>query len=193
MSVSNLGEQARDILGELHTERLSYESEYVPLAEAANLLTAYEETGLAPEDILRATDMAKVACALHELNQYKDLGSIDRLRELVEADRDGRCKIFNRKIGETIYVVGKSKIVEAKITEIYILDDYKDVEYLVDFKCDEDCKGCPFNSWEQSWEGEWSCDCEYGNGAVFQNDFGKTVFLTREAAEEALKGEQRGY
>lgn len=115
--------------------------------------------------------------------------SLDRLRELVKADRDGRCKIFHRKIGETIYVVGKSKIVEAKITEIYILDDDKDVEYLVDFNCDESCKGCPFYAWEQDWEGEWCCDCEYGDGAIFQKDFGKTVFLTREAAEAALKGE----
>lgn len=93
-----------------------------------NRVAAYEDTGLDPEDILSATDMAKVACALHELNRYKDLGSLERLREavekqseydqfmerwkqvaeiagsvkqfgtervaeLVEADRDGRCII----------------------------------------------------------------------------------------------------
>lgn len=51
--MSNLGEQAMAILDELHTERLAYESEYVPLADAANLLTAYEETGMAPEDITK--------------------------------------------------------------------------------------------------------------------------------------------
>ena len=33
--MSNLGEQAMAILDELHTERLAYESEYVPLADAA--------------------------------------------------------------------------------------------------------------------------------------------------------------
>ena len=41
-----------------------------------------------------------------------DLG---HLRELVEADRDGRCKVFKSKIGDTVYVVGESKIVEATI------------------------------------------------------------------------------
>ena len=51
--MSNLGDQAMAILDELHTERLAYESEYVPLADAANLLTAYEETGMTPEDITK--------------------------------------------------------------------------------------------------------------------------------------------
>ena len=50
-------------------------------------LAAYEDIGLEPEELLSATDMAKVACALHELNAYKDLGTIDRIRELVQADR----------------------------------------------------------------------------------------------------------
>ena len=45
--------------------------------------------------------MEKVACALHELNAYKELGPIDRLRELAEADREG--KIPKYTIGDTIY------------------------------------------------------------------------------------------
>lgn len=56
-------------------------------AEMYKRLAAYEDMGLEPWDILSATDMAKVACALHELNKYKELGDLDRLRELVEADR----------------------------------------------------------------------------------------------------------
>lgn len=78
-------DNAIEIINELHTERLDYNSEYLPLIDAAQRLAAYENTGLEPEDILSATDMAKVAYALHELNQYKDLGSIARLSELVEA------------------------------------------------------------------------------------------------------------
>lgn len=54
----------------------------------------YEDTGLEPQDILSATDMAKIACALHELNKYKELGDLDRLRELLEADREGRCVVY---------------------------------------------------------------------------------------------------
>lgn len=49
------------------------------------------------------------------------------------------------------------------------------------------CKGCPFDSWNQSWEGEWSCDGEYEDGAVKQREFGKTVFFTSEEAQAALE------
>lgn len=45
-------------------------------------LAAYEDTGLEPEEIFSAVDMAKIACALRELNVYKELGSIDCLRKL---------------------------------------------------------------------------------------------------------------
>lgn len=151
-----------------------------------NTVADYDDIGLEPKEIKDILEM------FHSYRHICGDTPPERLRELVEADRDGRCKIFNRKIGETIYVVGKSKIFEAKITEIYILDDSKDVEYLVNFNCDKSCKGCPFYAWYQDWEGEWCCDCEYGDGAISQKDFGKTVFLTREAAEDALKGEQDG-
>lgn len=115
---------------------------------------------------------------------------LDRLRELVEADRDGRCTITQCKFGDTVYVAGSKKIVEARIQEIY-LDDVSELIYLVDFTCDNSCDGCPFNSWSQSWEGEWECGGEYGDGAIKQSDFGKTVFLTREFAEAALKAREQ--
>lgn len=66
-------------------------------------IAAYEETGMEPEDILSAMDMAKLACALHELNKYKELGDLASLRELVQADRDGRCVVFKFGIGSTVY------------------------------------------------------------------------------------------
>lgn len=58
-------------------------------------LAAYEDMGLEPEEIISAVNMAKVACALEELSAYKELGSLDRLRELAEADREGRCVVLN--------------------------------------------------------------------------------------------------
>lgn len=110
---------------------------------------------------------------------------LDRLRELVDADRDGRCMFTKCKIGDILFVVGKKKVVEARVQEIY-LDDMPELIYLVDFECDNSCDGCPFNSWKQSWEGEWECGGEYGDGSVKQSDFGKTVFLTHKQAEAAL-------
>ena len=52
------------------------------LDKIVDRLAAYEDTSLEPEEIISAIDMAKIACALHELNAYKELGSIDCLRKL---------------------------------------------------------------------------------------------------------------
>ena len=57
-------------------------------------LAAYEEPGLEPEEIISAADTEKIAYVLHELNAYKELGPIDRLRELAQADKEGRVKIL---------------------------------------------------------------------------------------------------
>ena len=86
--------------------------------------------------------------------------------------------------GKTIYAVGNKKIVECEIDEISF--GVVGLMYLVSFDCDSDCDGCPFNSWKQDYSGEWSCDGEYNQAAVKGCDFGKTVFLTREEAEQAL-------
>lgn len=115
---------------------------------------------------------------------------LDNLRELVETDRDGRCVFTKCKLGDVVFIVGKKKIVKARVQEIY-LDDMPELIYFVDFECENCCDGCPFNSWSQSWEGEWECSGEYGDGSIKQSDFGKTVFFTREAAEAALKGENK--
>lgn len=68
-------------------------------------LAAYEDTGLEPEDVISVVDMAKIACAMHELNAYKDLGSINHLRDLLQAEQDGRLVVLPCKVvcGTTIW------------------------------------------------------------------------------------------
>lgn len=44
-------DKAIEIVNDLHTERLDYASEYIPLIDAAQQLAAYENTGLTPEEI----------------------------------------------------------------------------------------------------------------------------------------------
>ena len=51
MVMERLSDTAIEIINELHTERLDYSSEYIPLIDAANRLAAYEDTGLEPEEI----------------------------------------------------------------------------------------------------------------------------------------------
>lgn len=57
--MKRLSDNAIEIVNELHTERLSYDSEYVPIIDALNSLAAYEDTGLEPEEIQEAVDLFK--------------------------------------------------------------------------------------------------------------------------------------
>lgn len=109
----------------------------------------------------------------------------ERLKAYEDAEEQGRLVVLPCKVGDTVYVVGASKIVECEIGEA-LLCGTTGPEFLVTFVCDT-CDGCPFNSWAQEYSGEWSCGGEYGDGAIKGTEFGKTVFLTREEAEAALK------
>ena len=148
-------------------------------------LAAYEDTELYPENV-EALKLSMMGKAISEITEFDGL-PIDRLRELAEADKDGRALILPCKVTDKLYVVGKRQIVGCDIVETYLNDDGT-IEYLVNFECAEDCTGCPFDSWErESVSDEYHCGGEYGDGSVSSKDFGKTVFLTREEAEKALQ------
>ena len=90
--MERLSDTAIEIINELHTERLDYYSEYIPLIDAANRLAAYEDTGLEPEEIkeimeLCTDEVAKLARTLHRAIES---GEADRLRDLLKAEQDGR-------------------------------------------------------------------------------------------------------
>lgn len=95
---------------------------------------------------------------------------LDRLRELVEADRDGRCIILpkeeNLKKGDKVWYVDKENG-ELESGTVF-LASYKDGK-LYSFSVDFDC-------------GDFD---EFCGGA-----FGRCFFGSKEAAEASLKGEQ---
>lgn len=94
------------------------------------------------------------------------------------------------KVGDTVWVISESRVKEAEIDEI--LRRRNDTKIFVAFECDEeDCDSCPFNAWRQSYCGEWDCDNAYGSAELAEEDFGKTVFLSRELAEKALAERSR--
>ena len=49
--MQRLSDTAIEIINDLHRERLEYSGEYIPLIDAANRLSDYEDTGLEPEGI----------------------------------------------------------------------------------------------------------------------------------------------
>ena len=89
---------------------------------------------------------------------------LDRLKELVQADRDGRCVVLPCKIGDTVYDILMGKITEKAIISIHFLLS-KSVNHL--------CLQAINNRDALT--------------TIETENLGKTVFLTRKEAEAALE------
>ena len=57
-------------------------------------LAAYEDTGLEPEEVLPKDKADEIALKLMRLADLESLCSYTRLRELAEADKDGRVVVL---------------------------------------------------------------------------------------------------
>ena len=157
----------------------------VPAAHCP-LLRQYLDTGMTPEAF-----QSYVVFLQDLIGDQKASEALDRVRQLVKADKEGRTVVLPCKVGDTVWAAS-GKIIKCEIEETYLCDG-GGIEYLVMFDCDgADCKGCPFNRWEQDCSGERYCECEYGCSSFKDSDIGKTIFLTREAAEAALEAKRDG-
>lgn len=107
------------------------------------------------------------------MKAYEDIaelcGGFDRLRELAEADKDGRVVVLPCKVGDTVYMIER----------IFDIDNGV---------CDEICArkviGHGGNNLNKLWLIGSGGIC---NVSIFVSEFGKTVFFTREEAEKALQ------
>lgn len=61
-----------------------------PYLKMIDRLAAYEDTGLEPEEIKAALEGAQ-----REFEEYDEMAPKGRLRELAQADREGRCVVLN--------------------------------------------------------------------------------------------------
>ena len=104
------------------------------------------------------------------LAAYEDIaelcGGFDRLRELAEADKDGRVVVLPCKVGDTIYFARAHPILQYKVTG--------------------------YEMGEASISQVRSKHVDKETGLTFNFTFrpgsiGKTVFLSREEAEKALQ------
>ena len=64
-------------------------------------LAAYEDTRLMPEEVLPKGKADEIMLKLMRLADLESLCSYDRLRELAEADKDGRVIVLPAKKGDT--------------------------------------------------------------------------------------------
>lgn len=113
--MERLSDFAADIVNDLY-ENSDWYGDRSLIEAAINRLAAYEDTGLEPEEVnviagLASENCAKVADKIDqllsddkELEQYRALGPIDRLRELARADSEGRCVVLPFKPPRWVYV-----------------------------------------------------------------------------------------
>ena len=129
-------------------------------------LAAYEDSGCEPEEVLPKDKADEIALKLMRLADLESLCSYDRLRELAEADKDGRVVVLPCKVGDTIYFARANPILQYKVTG--------------------------YEMGEASISQVRSKHVDKETGLTFNFTFrpgsiGKTVFLSREEAEKALQ------
>ena len=120
-------------------------------------LAAYEDIGMTPEEVKAPfTEDTMINLAAQALGVEHS-----RLRELAEADKDGRVVVLPCKVGDTVWRIvrdGEPHITRDEVRDMYFADDMTPCVELV------------------------------GGRVTFTEKFGKTVFLSREEAEKALRG-----
>ena len=95
----------------------------------------------------------------------------NRLRELAEADKDGRVVVLPCKVGDTLWVTGRDNVPRSMALEA---PDIRTVCTDEDNLCMSTCNRKPGGF----------CAYRLRNDGT---DIGKTVFLTREEAERAMQ------
>nr|DAT25070.1 MAG TPA: hypothetical protein [Caudoviricetes sp.] len=128
-------------------------------------LADYEDSACEPEEVLPKDKADEIVLKLMRLADLESLCSYTRLRELAEADKDGRLVVLPCKAGDTVYeVTSRKTISEYRVKAIR-------VELF-----------CTFI--------EWDIVAGFVDKSIFGvpvDEIGKTVFLTREEAKAALE------
>ena len=126
-------------------------------ADFVDRLAAYEDTGLYPESV-EALKLSMMGKAISEITEFDGL-PIDRLRELAEADKDGRVVVLPCRQGDELWTYCNhpvKRVYSFTVSDVSTLNGRTVLNTL-------------------------------GLGTIRPEDIGKTVFLTREEAEKALQ------
>ena len=167
-------------------ERLTFEGNFCAIAQCRELpcpyngscsqrkvwerLKAYEDTHMMPSDVMSMRmDMAILTGLFDGID-------VDRMREIVAAERDGRVVVLPCKVGGTLWVTGRDSVPrEMRLEAPDIRTACTDEDNL----CMSTCSRKP----------DGFCAYRLRNDGT---DIGKTVFLTREEAEKALEAKRDG-
>ena len=142
----------------------------VPAAHCP-LLRQYLDTGLTPEEVLPKDKADEIALKLMRLADLESLCNYTRLRELAEADKDGRLVVLPCKVGDTVWITGSVRRLYSEKVRTFFCGDPNYSRGMAD-------NGVKMIR-------TTGCD-------ISIHKFGKTVFLTREEAEKALEAMKDG-
>lgn len=125
-------------------------------------LAAYEDTGLTPESV-EALKLSMMGKAIAEIKEFNGL-PVDRLRELAEADKDGRVVVLPCKLGDGLWTFCSHPVEQVYSFTVTDISTLNGRTVLNTSRC----------------------------GVIDARDVGKTVFRTREEAEKALEAWKDG-
>ena len=86
----------------------NYEEKYTEqewICVLQDRLAAYEDSECEPEEVLPKDKADEIAMKLMRLADLESLCSYDRLRELAEADKDGRLVMLPCKVGQRVFAL----------------------------------------------------------------------------------------
>lgn len=163
-----------DALGLAAADRIANQSTHIAalqkeIEKLRGQLKAYEDTKLTPEEV---SALVKDWSDLRTI--VGECGGIDRVRKLAEADKAGRLAVLPCKVGDTLWVTGRDNVPREMELEA---PDIRAVCTDEDNLCMSTCNRKP----------DGFCAYRLRNDGA---DIGKTVFLTRDAAEKALEAKK---
>lgn len=105
-----------------HVLALLYQTAWV-CAELREHLKQFEDSGCEPEEVLPKDKADEIALNLMRLADLESLCSYDHLRELAEADKEGRVVVLPCKLGDTVWRIKRTFETYPDKSEPYIEPD----------------------------------------------------------------------
>ena len=127
-------------------------------------LAAYEDSECEPEEVLPKDKADEIALKLMRLADLESLCNYTRLRELAEADKDGRLVVLPCKVGDGLWTFCSHPVEQVYSFTVTDISTLNGRTMLNTSRC----------------------------GVIDARDVGKTVFLTRKEAEKALEAMKDG-
>ena len=157
-------------------ERLTFDGNFCDIAQCKEIpcpyndacsarkvwerLKAYEDTGLTPEEVVALQkDWSDLCTTIGEC------GGIDRVKEISEADKDGRLVVLPCKVGDGLWTFCSYPVEQVYSFTVTDISTLNGRTMLNTSRC----------------------------GVIDARDVGKTVFLNHEEAKKALEAMKDGY